>query len=94
MSLIESGTVATVIAARDDRLNRNIEEQRHLFLLCRSQGTTIDLLEDGVWASVDLGDLFNVALEAAFLQQFQEPCALEGPFPDHAAAPNQIGIHR
>ena len=52
MSLIQSGTVATVIAARDDLFNRKIEERRHLFLLCRSTGTTIDLLEDGVWASV------------------------------------------
>ena len=57
LSLIESDTVATVIAARDDRLNRNVEEERHLFLLCGSQGTTIDLLEDGEGASVAHDDL-------------------------------------
>ncbi|MCB4377127.1 recombinase family protein [Synechococcus sp. MU1611] len=57
LSLIEGGTVATVIAARDDRLNRNIGVQRYPFLLCRSRSTTIDLLEDGAWASVAHDDL-------------------------------------
>ena len=56
--LIESGTVTTVITERDDRLNRNIDEQRHLFQLGISSPKTGIFLSSA--ARNDLGDVFSV----------------------------------
>ena len=72
--LAHFGTVATVIAARDDRLNRNIGVQRYPFLLCRSRSTTIALLEDGAWASVAHDDL---ALEEISSRLKRSYCSAE-----------------
>ena len=47
-------------------LNRTIEKQRHLFLLCRSRGTTIDLLEDGMWASVAHNAVYQQAMTEGY----------------------------
>ena len=57
LQLIESGSVGVVMAARDDRLNRNTAEAQHLFRLCRARAVDLQLLEDGVWQSVSHDDL-------------------------------------
>ena len=49
LKLIQAGTVAEVLAVRDDRLNRDQPEALHLLRLCRQNDTKLRLLEDSLW---------------------------------------------
>ena len=49
LKLIQDGSVAQVLAVRDDRLNRDQPEALHLLRLCRQHNTNLHLLEDSLW---------------------------------------------